>query len=177
VLVWAANAAPDVQYVAVYRSSNQNFVPSAATYIGQSPVNVLGYTDNAGGANDWYRLAAVDQSAASSGFGPAVKPTGIVDAPPQAATRFALHPNEPNPFNPTTLLRYDLTQASQVYLGIYDSTGRLVRVLVSSFRPAGRHLAPWDGRDDAGQTVASGIYIARLDAQHEHATRKMVMVR
>jgi hypothetical protein len=77
-------------------------------------------------------------------------PTGVPGAP--AALR--LHPNQPNPFNPLTTIRFDLPAAGPVRLAVYDLAGRLVRVLVEEARAAGSHEAVWDGRDAAGVPLA-----------------------
>jgi flagellar hook assembly protein FlgD len=64
-----------------------------------------------------------------------------------------------------------------VALRIYDSSGALVRALVAGERPAGAHVANWDGRDDAGRAVATGIYYCRLDAGGKMLTRKMLLLK
>jgi hypothetical protein len=77
--------------------------------------------------------------------------------------RHFLGPNVPNPFNPATLLRYGLAAAGPVRLDIFDGRGRLVRSLVRRpYVAAGFYTATWDGRDDGGRPVASGVYHARL---------------
>ncbi|MEK9138804.1 MAG: T9SS type A sorting domain-containing protein, partial [Bacteroidota bacterium] len=76
----------------------------------------------------------------------------------QLPTVFALHPNYPNPFNPTTQLNYDLPAAGQVHLGVYDVLGRKVTELVNDHREAGYHSATWSGNEQA-----SGIYFARFN--------------
>jgi hypothetical protein len=71
--------------------------------------------------------------------------------------------NYPNPFNPTTTIFFDLPKDGNVNLKIYDVTGRLVRVLVQEHKLAGAHTILWDGLDDAGQKVASGVYLYRIE--------------
>ncbi len=96
------------------------------------------------------------------------------DIPP--VTRLA--GNVPNPFNPTTTIRYELGSAAHVSVGVYDLSGRLVRGLLSS-EPvgAGRHAVVWDGRTDAGGEAASGLYYYRLDAGDFCGVRKMMLIR
>jgi hypothetical protein len=104
----------------------------------------------------------------------------ITDAPDAtAAPRLptALHPNVPNPFNPTTTLTFDLAQPGRVRLQIYDVAGHLVRTLVDDERGAGRHRVVWSGLGTANTPCASGIYFARLDAPDAVFTRRMVLVR
>jgi len=84
--------------------------------------------------------------------------------------------NYPNPFNPATTISFDLPKDGNVNLKIYDVTGRLVRVLVQEHKLAGAHTILWDGLDDAGQKVASGVYIYRMEFV-DAAGEKMVMTR
>jgi len=89
-----------------------------------------------------------------------------------------LHPAAPNPFNPATCLRFELPQPQNVHLAVYDLTGRRVRTLLAGeLRSAGRHDVTWRGCDDAGRRLASGTYVARLEAGGEVQTRLMVMVK
>jgi hypothetical protein len=101
--------------------------------------------------------------------------SGVDDALP---TKFALLPCAPNPFNPTTTIRYDVAEEGvKVSIVIFDVTGRRVRTLVDGVQPAGRQSAVWDGRDDGGRTVASGVYFYRMNAGRFVQTRKMVLLK
>jgi hypothetical protein len=104
-----------------------------------------------------------------------VTPTGLDDKP-ELPTRHALWQNFPNPFNPTTTIRFDLAESADVVLQIYDVSGRLIRTLVSANKPAGRYAIPWDGRNAGGHTVASGVYFYRLKAGSYTEARKMVLL-
>jgi hypothetical protein len=106
------------------------------------------------------------------------EPTGVPIGPSPTAVPSvtALHQNTPNPFNPTTQIRFDLAAVGRVELRIYDVTGKLVRTLVDETRPAGRYAETWTGLDAAGDKVASGVYFYRLDAAGVAATRKMVLL-
>lgn len=84
--------------------------------------------------------------------------------PPGASLAYRLEPAYPNPFNPTTTLRFALPEPSQVALRVFDIRGRLIRTLAQGARPAAQHVARWDGRDDAGLALPSGVYLVRLDA-------------
>jgi len=97
------------------------------------------------------------------------------DAPRPAAVRLAQ--NVPNPFNPSTSIRYELDAAGEVRLDVFDVNGRLVRTLESGFRGAGAHHATWNGTDRAGRSVASGVYYYRLSAAGEAQTRRMVLLK
>jgi hypothetical protein len=97
------------------------------------------------------------------------------ETPPKS---FNLSQNHPNPFNPTTTINYDLPVTAQVTLQVYDVSGRLVRTLVDgNVLDAGRKRIVWDGRDDFGNQVSSGIYFYRISAADYQQTRKMVLIR
>jgi outer membrane protein assembly factor BamB len=90
---------------------------------------------------------------------------------------FSLGQCYPNPFNPSTTIRFTLGEAARVRLGIYDVSGRLVRVLLDDRRGAGSHNEMWDGTDHAGRGVSSGVYFYRLEAGAFIETKKMVLLR
>jgi hypothetical protein len=86
--------------------------------------------------------------------------------------------NHPNPFNPRTTIVFDLPRTDHVALQIHDLTGRLVKTLLSGDqKQPGSHRVIWDGTDDRGQAVASGIYLCRLETAEILATRRMVLMR
>lgn len=89
----------------------------------------------------------------------------------------ALLPNAPNPFNPSTLLRYELSLPSPVRLEIFDLAGRRVRSLVHAEQPIGQHRVLWDGRDAIGARVASGIYMVRLQTDATTVSRKILLAK
>jgi len=94
-----------------------------------------------------------------------------------APKAFALGQNRPNPFNPTTVIEYVLPESAPVKLEVYNLLGQVVRTLVDEEQMAGRYSVVWDGRDDLGREVASGIYFYRLSAGKFHAVRRMALVR
>jgi hypothetical protein len=89
---------------------------------------------------------------------------------------YVLYQNYPNPFNPATTIQYALPQIANVELAIYNLLGQKVRTLVDQQLPAGYHDVVWDGRNDAGMPVGSGIYLYRMKAGRFVETRKMVMM-
>jgi hypothetical protein len=89
----------------------------------------------------------------------------------------ALEDVRPNPFNPRTTVAFDLARAGSARVAIYDTAGRLVRTLVDEARAAGRHEVVWNGQDDAGQPVASGVYVVLLAAGGVDDQRKVVLVK
>lgn len=90
---------------------------------------------------------------------------------------FSLSQNYPNPFNPETVISYSLPVASQVLLRIYNTVGQVVRTLMNGSLPAGTHSVRWDGCDDRGMPVSSGVYIYNLNAGSQQISRKMLLIR
>jgi hypothetical protein len=93
------------------------------------------------------------------------------------AAKTGLEQNTPNPFNPQTAIRFTLGATQNVTLAVYDVSGGLVRMLASGTKEMGTHTITWDGRNDAGATVSSGVYFYRLDAGKFSSTKKMVMLK
>lgn len=88
-----------------------------------------------------------------------------------------LHENYPNPFNPSTTIRYDVAEATNVSLKVYDMLGREVRTLVSQAVEPGTYQVAWDGTGEGGQLMASGMYLYRLEAGSQVATRTMMLLK
>ena len=103
--------------------------------------------------------------------------TSITDSIEDVPTEFALEANYPNPFNPTTTIQYALPEDASVTLEVFDAMGRLVATLVNGQQPAGRYESQWNGRSDAGNTVASGMYLYRLRAGQFVQTRTMLLMK
>ncbi len=104
--------------------------------------------------------------------------TSGVDPVEAPAQRVILEQNSPNPFNPSTDIRFLLPDDAPVSLRIYDQAGRVVRVLLASqVFPAGEHFATWNGLDDHGQPARSGVYFYELSVGGREHTRKMVLVK
>jgi flagellar hook assembly protein FlgD len=92
-------------------------------------------------------------------------------------TEYALPQNFPNPFNPETWIKYQLPASAHVRLSIYNSLGQEVRRLVDYTQPAAYHQVVWDGRNDAGNPLPSGIYFYRLETSKFTSIKKMVMMK
>jgi flagellar hook assembly protein FlgD len=90
---------------------------------------------------------------------------------------YQLEQNYPNPFNPSTTIRFSLREAGKVHLAIYNLQGREVRTLAASEMRAGVHTLSWDGKDQHGHAVPSGVYFCKLRVNGFEDTRKMVMAR
>jgi len=91
--------------------------------------------------------------------------------------KFAVSPNYPNPFNPTTTINYQLSEATTVRLTIYNVLGQKIRTLVDQALGSGFHKAIWDGRSDSGLSVVSGTYIYRFEAGSFIDTNKMLLLK
>jgi hypothetical protein len=85
--------------------------------------------------------------------------------------------NFPNPFNPATQIGYSLAEDGRDRLVVYNLLGQVVRDLVNEYRTAGSHTVTWDGKDAAGRSVASGIYIYRVETNQFSAVRRMVLMK
>jgi hypothetical protein len=96
---------------------------------------------------------------------------------PSVPTETVLHQNHPNPFNPTTVIRYELAQPGHVTLRIYDARGALVKDLYEGHRPAGRYEVGWDGANERVERVASGVYFCVLQTPDVRLTKKMVCLK
>jgi len=90
---------------------------------------------------------------------------------------YALAQNYPSPFNPATTVRYQVPEQADVRIVIYDILGRRLRTLVNTPHRVGRYTALWDGRNSSGASVASGIYIYRMQANEFVQTRKMLLLK
>ncbi len=130
-------------------------------------------------ADSPWRLQMGTTSVALSGSGQ----LAVVDGAPVVLQRVSL-PSEtmlkdcyPNPFNPSTTVRYHLAQDSDVALSVYGVTGQLVRRLVAGNQVAGAHQANWDGCDAAGAPVGNGVYLAVLQAGGARAVKRMALVK
>ena len=88
-----------------------------------------------------------------------------------------LYQNEPNPFNPATRIRFDLAQQGQAEIRIFAVSGCCIRTLVSGTLRGGRHEVTWNGLDDAGRRVSSGVYFYRLRTDDYSATRKLIVMK
>jgi flagellar hook assembly protein FlgD len=97
--------------------------------------------------------------------------------PALAAPLARLAQNVPNPFRPATSISYELGSAGPVQLRVYDVHGRVVRELVNGQQEAAPHTVLWNGTDDRGRAVASGIYFYRLETRGASEVRRMVLQR
>jgi hypothetical protein len=90
---------------------------------------------------------------------------------------YSLAQNYPNPFNPSTSIAYSIKSPGEVELSIYNILGQQVRQLVNEHKDAGNYTAYWDGRDNSGGEVASGVYFYRISAGDFNDIKKMVLMK
>jgi len=99
----------------------------------------------------------------------------ISDIPP--VEKYKLYQNYPNPFNPFTRIRFDLPESAYVKLQIFNLKGQLIKTLIKEDINAGEQVAYWDGKNDNGKSVSSGIYFYKLKAGNYQKAKKMVLVK
>ncbi len=102
---------------------------------------------------------------------------GIGERTGQQVPGFKLYANYPNPFNPSTTIRYNLPKESRVSLKIYNVLGQEVRTLVNAWKGIGEHTVVWDGRNNWRHAVSSGVYLYRLEVDGKARVRKMMLIR
>jgi hypothetical protein len=176
ILRWDRNRETDVSHYSVYSDTVAGFKPSATTFV--SSVTAADSTFNAGplGDSTYYVVAAIDADGYASGYS-----NEALSGPGTGTGEIVYHDrldqNVPNPFNPSTRIRYELGRRSDVKLVVYDVRGRPVKRLADGSRDRGVHTEVWDGTNDAGERVSTGIYFYRLEAGTFVQTRKMLLLK
>ncbi|MBA4377716.1 MAG: hypothetical protein C0395_03540 [Gemmatimonas sp.] len=161
-LAWGAPAGDDIVGYRLYRGTFPGFAPAPDNLLGETALTA--WIDHAADPWTWsYLVAAVDRA---GNEGPPTAPDALTGAPEGGTpAAYALRGAAPNPFNPSTTLSYEVPAGGgDVRLDLLDARGRIVRTLVAERRAEGRHEAAWNGRDDAGRRLPSGVYFARLRA-------------
>jgi hypothetical protein len=174
-LDWEPAPETDFQYFKVYRSTDPNFTPAQEHLVHTTTDDTWLDTVDEGWRYS-YKISAVDFAGNESPPASAENVTAV-DEPSPLPEEFALYQNVPNPFNPTTSIRFDVPAGGgQVTMRVYDVKGRLVRSLVDGPQSAGHKSVVWNARDAAGRKVASGVYFCHLTAPGYEMTRKMVLL-
>ncbi|MCK4773336.1 MAG: T9SS type A sorting domain-containing protein, partial [Candidatus Krumholzibacteria bacterium] len=91
--------------------------------------------------------------------------------------QYILYQNYPNPFNPNTTIEYDLPRNSKVHLMIYNALGEKIVILVDKWQPAGHYKVDWNGTNQTGKHVASGVYFYQLHTEKFVQIKKMLFVK
>ena len=139
-------------------------------------VNVLDFSGpSTPAAYEWATFAG--NNFRTSSYGEQLPYITDVPAGAPVAIAFALAQNSPNPFVGATEIRYALPRTGPVTLKVFNVSGRLVRTLVNGPVTAGRHTVVWDGRDDRGRALSSGVYFYRLRGPESSLTRKSLRLR
>ncbi len=129
------------------------------------------FTDNpSGGTSFSYRLKQIDVGGSSQYYDPVTVNLTLSGKP-------KLLQNSPNPFNPSTTIKFYTPNTSDVTIKIYDMLGREVTTLINHQTTAGYHVVYWNGKDSRGENVASGIYLYRLTAGNFSETKKMNLLK
>jgi len=157
----------DLRFIILPGADSRQFVAIDTTV---DPIN--GPIDF-GGPHGWYSF----MPAFRSGFIRYDFQVGIDREHAEVPAEFALGRNYPNPFNPETIIEFQLPISCRVALEIYNLLGQKVITLVSEEREAGFHTVRWDGTSEAGAVMPSGIYFYRLTAGDFSETKKMIMLR
>jgi hypothetical protein len=141
------------------------------------------------GGNTWHHIGGLVDTARNevtaeiSSLGTyalftAKSPVGVEEEPEDILPyRFELSQNYPNPFNPVTTIEYSIPTRSQVTIEIFNVLGQKVRMLVNESKAAGSYRIEWNGSDNTGQPVSTGIYLYRFSAGDIVQTKKMVLMK
>ena len=137
-----------------------------------------------GTANLFVTVSDSQNASASDTISVTVQPVSGIDDVVSIPQDIALHQNYPNPFNPETTIKFQLPVATTVRLVIYNMLGQQVRELLNTALAAGYHSARWNGFDDRGNPVTSGIYFYRMEiaglnetVTGQHLIRKMILMK
>jgi hypothetical protein len=177
-LTWTKSNDADFKYFAVYRGTSSNFDPTGTEPIAK--ISETAFDDNGvtEGNTYYYKLTAYDFSGNVSGYSNELEVLVLgVDEGRGVPTEFALKQNYPNPFNPSTTLKYQLPSATHVRVTVYNTLGVEIATLVNGIQDAGYFSITWDGRDNSGKSVSSGIYLYKMEAGDYSAVRKMVLMK
>jgi M6 family metalloprotease-like protein len=138
---------------------------------------ILADFDLTGAGSGLYDVVVYNPGGSNAMLDDAFEITGAPTAAGDLPAKFALLPNYPNPFNPATTIRYEIASRTQVELRVFDVSGALVRTLVNESKAPGAYSLQWNGRDDRGTAVSSGVYFYRITAGDFTDVRKMTLLK
>jgi hypothetical protein len=169
-------------FLSTFISGMQNsegftFGVDSLIYICDWSLNRINRYDSVGNFVDIFTSDGSMMQPNSLVFGPPENPNSINSNDTKIPQKFELWQNYPNPFNPETTIKYSLPSRSKVVLKIYDIPGKEIRILVDDIESSGEKSTVWDGRNDQGREVASGIYIYRLQAGNKMRINKMILLK
>jgi hypothetical protein len=175
-LAWEEVPDEDFDYYSVY-GSDQPVLDEDANLIGYT-IDVM--KDVTGHVYDYYHVTATDFSG-NEGEESSVSNTfagipGLPDAR-DIPTAFALRQNRPNPFGTSTLIAFDLPEATGARIKVYDTHGRIIKTLTNKNYEGGRHVVTWRGNDESGKMVSPGVYFIRMEAGEFEDMKKVMLLR
>jgi hypothetical protein len=171
-LHWDVNSEADLAEYRLYRGASPSFVPGPGNLISAQPDT--GY-DDVGPAGAWYKLSAID-SHGNEGPCATLGPNGTLDASVPASTLY-FAPPAPSPTSRGATFRFGLPRETAVTLTLFDQQGRRICEVARGTLPAGEHRVSWDGRDDSGHLVASGVYFVRFNAANTTLRARLTVLR
>lgn len=168
----------------VYRSTSSPVLLNPQYLIGDAPGTVTEYMDrSAKNAQPYYYAVAAfynqGESVPSNEVMITLSTDGVEDISSAIPSGFVLGQNRPNPFNPSTTIQFAVPEGapSHIRISVYDIQGGIVCRLVDSIKKPGIYSVEWNGRDSAGKSVSSGVYLYKLQADSYVKTRKMLLLR
>jgi hypothetical protein len=178
-LRWNAGPEANVVKYAVYASPSSGFAPALSNFVGfvNAPDTTLPLGAVPAAAATYYRVNAIDADGRAGGYAAEAALTPATPVDPSVTHRNRLDQNVPNPFNPATEIRFELAEPGDIALTVYDVSGRHVRTLAAGSWTRGEHVVRWDGRDETGTPVSTGVYFYRLRAAGFSETRKTTLLK
>ena len=174
-LTWDPSPDQDFRYFKIYRGTTPDFVPGPGNEA-QATAGTEWTDPSPVGWTVYYKITALDYAGNESDPASPESTTGIGDV--VIPKVYALYQNVPNPFNPETVIRYDVPAGGgNVTLRVFDVSGKLVRTLVYGVEPAGERTVQWNGRNEKGEQVSTGVYFYRLEAGSFTERKKMVLLK
>jgi parallel beta-helix repeat protein len=188
-LSWKPNTESDLSHYVVYKSNSSGFIPDSSNMVGEVPKDSAVFRDYdfVMGQTYYYRVSAWDSTEHESEYSDELPvlatDVGEYTEEENRPPVFQLFQNYPNPFNSSTMIWYHLPdvgyQPAEVEITVYNLLGKVVKTLVKTRQYPGQHKVLWDGKDDSGEEVASGIYFYRLKVSGLQLVKpkKMVLLR
>jgi len=176
-LSWSPNTEEDLGCYNVYRGNSEGFVPGPGNFVNSACDTALfdgGWSWDEG---YYYKVAAVDIHGNESTYA-LLAPEDVTDTEtPEMPESNFLSQNFPNPFNPSTTIRFGLESPAHVRIDVYDTAGRKVCTLLNGTRDAGIYSVSWNGTVAGGGPVSSGVYFYSIRAEEYSERKKMVLIR
>ena len=179
ILTWDEPTAADFLYFAVYGSNAPLSAPQSSVAPSFAAATLIDYTvaptlDVTSSPYTYYFVTATDFSG-NEGIPATTSPlTGLDGTPSSYILSVSAYPN---PFNPSTTIRYTMPSKGHVTITVYDARGARVVTLLNEEKPAGAFTIPWAGRDESGRAASSGVYFARIEAGNEQRAYKLVLLK